>query len=72
MNTRYGAGNRTRTGTLFTARDFKSLVSTYSTTPADVGCMNQRGTYNSTFWVFRQGDFMGVFVIYVSKTRNTS
>ena len=31
-----GAGDRTRTGTLFTARDFKSLVSTYSTTPAGV------------------------------------
>ena len=29
-----GAGNRNRTGTLFTARDFKSLVSTYSTIPA--------------------------------------
>ena len=29
-----GAGNRTRTGTPVTARDFKSLVSTYSTTPA--------------------------------------
>ena len=33
---RLGAGNRTRTGTLFTARDFKSLVSTYSTIPATV------------------------------------
>ena len=30
----FGAGNRTRTGTLFTARDFKSLVSTYFTIPA--------------------------------------
>ena len=29
----FGAGNRNRTGTLFTARDFKSLVSTYSTMP---------------------------------------
>ena len=29
-----GAGDRTRTGTPVTARDFKSLVSTYSTTPA--------------------------------------
>ena len=29
-----GAGNRTRTGTLFTARDFKSLVSTDFTMPA--------------------------------------
>ena len=29
-----GAGNRNRTGTRFTARDFKSLVSTYSTMPA--------------------------------------
>ena len=28
------AGNRTRTGTLFTARDFKSLVSTDFTMPA--------------------------------------
>ena len=30
----FGAGNRNRTGTRFTARDFKSLVSTYSTMPA--------------------------------------
>ena len=30
----FGAGDRDRTGTLFTARDFKSLVSAYSTTPA--------------------------------------
>ncbi len=30
----YGAGDRDRTGTLFTARDFKSLVSACSTTPA--------------------------------------
>ena len=30
----FGAGNRTRTGTLFTARDFKSLVSTDFTMPA--------------------------------------
>ena len=29
-----GAADRNRTGTLFTARDFKSLVSTYSTTAA--------------------------------------
>ena len=29
-----GAADRNRTGTLFTARDFKSLVSTYSTTTA--------------------------------------
>ena len=29
-----GAGNRDRTGTLFTARDFKSLVSACSTIPA--------------------------------------
>ena len=32
----FGAGNRTRTGTLFTARDFKSLVSTDFTMPAVV------------------------------------
>ena len=30
----HGAGNRTRTGTLLTARDFKSLVSTDFTMPA--------------------------------------
>ena len=30
----FGAADRTRTGTLFRARDFKSLVSTYSTTAA--------------------------------------
>ena len=34
MNTHTGAGDRTRTGTDFTPRDFKSLVSAYSTTPA--------------------------------------
>ena len=33
-----GAGNRTRTGTLFTARDFKSLVSTDFTMPANMLC----------------------------------
>ena len=31
-----GAGDRTRTGTVLLPRDFKSLVSTYSTTPADL------------------------------------
>ena len=31
-----GAGNRNRTGTDFTPRDFKSLVSTYSTMPANI------------------------------------
>ena len=30
----FGAGDRDRTGTLFRARDFKSLVSACSTTPA--------------------------------------
>ena len=30
----FGAGDRDRTGTDFTPRDFKSLVSAYSTTPA--------------------------------------
>ncbi len=30
----FGAGDRTRTGTRSPSRDFKSLVSTYSTTPA--------------------------------------
>ena len=33
-----GAGDRTRTGTSVTSRDFKSLVSTYSTTPAYFVC----------------------------------
>ena len=32
-----GAGDRTRTGTVLLPRDFKSLVSTNSTTPADIG-----------------------------------
>ncbi len=41
-----GAGNRTRTGTPVTARDFKSLVSTYSTMPA--------WDYPTTFSFFRQ------------------
>ena len=35
----FGAGDRDRTGTLFTARDFKSLVSACSTTPADVAVL---------------------------------
>ena len=32
-----GAGDRTRTGTVSLPVDFKSPVSTYSTTPADIG-----------------------------------
>ena len=36
----FGAGDRTRTGTLFPARDFKSLASTNSTTPA---CRPRKG-----------------------------
>ena len=34
MNTRYGAGGRTRTGTLSPAVDFESTTSTNSITPA--------------------------------------
>ena len=33
---KYGAGDRGRTGTLLPARDFKSLASAYSATPASV------------------------------------
>ncbi len=33
-NGRFGAADRGRTGTLFTAKDFKSFVSAYSTTAA--------------------------------------
>ena len=44
-----GAGNRTRTGTDFTPRDFKSLVSTYSTMPASLD-------YRNTNFLFRQGE----------------
>ncbi len=47
-----GAGDRDRTGTLFTARDFKSLVSAYSTTPAAL-------TDNSIFFPCRQGASRG-------------
>ena len=43
-----GAGNRNRTGTDFTPRDFKSLVSTYSTMPASF-------RYRSIIFLFRQG-----------------
>ena len=32
-----GAGDRARTGTVSLPRDFKSLVSTNSTTPANIG-----------------------------------
>ena len=45
----FGAGNRNRTGTDFTPRDFKSLVSTYSTMPASF-------RYRSTKFPFRQGE----------------
>ena len=45
----FGAGNRNRTGTLFRARDFKSLVSTYSTMPAQLG-------YRNTIFRFRQDE----------------
>ena len=43
----FGAGDRDRTGTLFTARDFKSLVSACSTTPA-------ADSYDITFLSNRQ------------------
>ena len=36
----YGARGRTRTGTKFPSRDFKSLVSTNSTTRAMIGSMH--------------------------------
>ena len=39
-----GAGGRARTGTVSLPRDFKSLVSTNSTTPANIG-----RNYNTTF-----------------------
>ena len=39
-----GAGDRARTGTVSLPRDFKSLVSTNSTTPANIG-----RNYNTTF-----------------------
>ena len=45
----FGAGNRNRTGTDFTPRDFKSLVSTYSTMPASL-------SYRNTNFLFRQGE----------------
>ena len=35
----FGAGDRTRTGTSVTSRDFKSLVSTYSTTTANISIL---------------------------------
>ena len=48
MNTRYGAGGRTRTGTLSPAVDFESTTSTNSITPAgcdffrtDIICLNR-------------------------------
>ena len=37
----YGAADRDRTGTLFRARDFKSLVSACSTTAANTGILTQ-------------------------------
>ena len=44
-----GAGDRDRTGTLFRARDFKSLVSACSTTPASIA-------YPNTFLPHRQAN----------------
>ena len=41
MNTRYGAADRTWTGTESPPRDFKSLVSAYSTTAAIKLCVNK-------------------------------
>ena len=35
-----GAGDRARTGTVSLPRDFKSLVSTNSTTPANIGMVD--------------------------------
>ena len=39
----FGAADRDRTGTLFRARDFKSLVSACSTTAANMGILSQAG-----------------------------
>ena len=39
MTTRYGAGDRTRTGTLSPAVDFESTTSTNSITPAKAFCI---------------------------------
>ncbi len=50
----FGAGNRTRTGTLLTARDFKSLVSTDFTMPAW-----RIEPYDNTNRVFSQGAAAG-------------
>ncbi len=52
----FGAGDRTRTGTSVTSRDFKSLVSTYSTTPAFL--LEQ---YTITLFYFRQARKMSFF-----------
>ena len=54
----FGAGNRNRTGTDFTPRDFKSLVSTYSTMPAEFAT-----TYGNTFLLLRQAErrTVGIF-----------
>ena len=49
----FGAPDQTRTGTLFRARDFKSLVSTYSTTGA-FGCV--RLDSNQRFPAYEAGD----------------
>ena len=47
MNTRYGAGDRTRTGTLSPAVDFESTTSTYSITPAGAECIINHSLQNS-------------------------
>ena len=54
MTTRYGAGDRTRTGTLSPAVDFESTTSTNSITPA-----GERTHYSGPtgeFQVFFPGD----------------
>ena len=48
MNTRYGAGDRTRTGTLSPAVDFESTTSTNSITPAGASVL-----YNSFLKIAR-------------------
>ena len=58
----FGAGDRGRTGTLFTARDFKSLVSAYSTTPA-------LGSILALFWHFVKG-FVHFFLYLLCISQN--
>ena len=60
----FGAGDRTRTGTLLPAADFESATSTNFITPA----YSNRIDY-TTGMALRQGFFSGIFYFDIGKSR---